>query len=101
MTKDEKLEKIQDALWRRTQRDWVLAVHHILTEPVCPSATIQCEDDEAKYQYWRADRDTIDEAIDAVIAYAYAGLFERSEAIGVPWTEPTLRPVPQEEATNG
>lgn len=101
MTRDEKMSQISSALWNRTKHDWVLEVSHILTEPTCPTAVIRCEDRDAKFQYWRADRDTIDESIDAVIDLAYAGLFEDSNAIGVPWTEPTLRPVPREEEVNG
>ena len=91
-----KLEKISSALWDRTKEDWVLTLDHCLTEPTCPTATIRCENREAGWSYWRADRDTIEEAIEAVIELSHAGLFRKFEGLGVPWSEPTLKPVPAE-----
>jgi len=91
---EEKMGRVGSELWNRTKRDWFLQVNHDLTEPTCPTATIRCEDEDARWQYWRADRDTIEDAIDAVVNFAHAALFEGSTEIGVPWTEPTLRPIP-------
>jgi hypothetical protein len=93
MTHEEKLNALA-VLYDRTEEDWELRVSHCLTEPTCPTAIISCENKEAKFQYWRADRDTIQEAIEAVVDLAYRALFEQSDEIGVPWSEPTLRPVP-------
>lgn len=91
-----KLEKIGTALWDRTKTDWLLTLSHSLTEPTCPTAVIRCEDKSQKWQRWRYDADTVDEAINGVIDVAYAALFEGSKATGVPWTEPTLKRVPNE-----
>lgn len=34
-------------LWDRTNEDWVLEVHHVLTEPVCPTVVIRPEGSNA------------------------------------------------------
>lgn len=90
-----KLEQISTALWDRTKTDWELSINHSLTEPTCPTAIIRAENNKLlKWQYWRADCDTIDGAIDAVIDLAYRALFEDSTDAGIPWTEAKLKKVP-------
>jgi hypothetical protein len=54
------LKKLND-LYRRTQTDWVLTVHVILTEPVCPTVIIAPEGcNAARY---RVDNDSIEQGI--------------------------------------
>jgi len=53
-----------------------LIVHHVLTEPVCPTATIRFEFGPPGF-YFRTDMDTIDEAVKTVVAAAYITLIER------------------------
>ena len=52
-----------------TGEDWVLAVNHILTEPVCPTAWIHPESDPS-FTAFRCDADTLDAAIDGALAMA-------------------------------
>ena len=54
-------------LYERYGRDFILKVHHELTEPTCPSA--QIEDDDGMIVA-RADRDTIEDAINAALQIA-------------------------------
>lgn len=56
-------------LYRVTGDDWVLMVHHILTEPTCPTVIIRREGSNAlRYRY---DRDTIEDGIRAASEAVY------------------------------
>lgn len=83
MTRQEMLDAI-GSLYTSEFGDIKLSVSLILTEPVCPTATIVFEEseveggDQADYPYFRADEGTIDESIDAVVRLAYEGLVNRN-----------------------
>lgn len=67
-------QKAFGALYSKTGMDWLLQVHHILTEPVCPCAMIHAEGDDPANPKWPAFSEgatTIEEAIRAVVAAAY------------------------------
>jgi len=95
------MEIVGDELWRRTKTDWVLTVNHDLTEPTCPTATIRPADEDENWQRWRADRDTIEDAIETVLAVAHAALFAGSADTGVPWSNPRLKPIPPATSEGG
>jgi hypothetical protein len=97
---NEKMDRVGNELWQRTKTDWVLTLSHDLTEPTCPTAVIRPADRAEKLQYWRADADTIDEAISRVVDLAHAALFDGAPGTGTPWSEPTLAPVPTSQAHN-
>mgnify|MGYP006893684592 FL=1 len=59
-------------LFEITGKDWVLRVDHLLTEPTCPTAYVHPEGDPS--DRYRADRDTIEEAINAAVDMAYREL---------------------------
>lgn len=80
-------------LYSATGRDWELRVHHSLTEPElsCPTATIGMEGDNESVLF-RADKDTIDDAIIAVVDMAYdewimKGNIPEPESIGAQETD--------------
>ena len=76
--------------------DWALHVRHTLTEPTCPTATIEQEYDNGLGLYFRADADTIDQAISAVVAQAYRCLILREVFTPlVPWSNPGDKTGPQ------
>lgn len=60
-----KIEKVMENLgkdlWKATKEDWVLEVHHVLTEPVYPTVYLykESEPDEKI----RVDEETIGKAI--------------------------------------
>lgn len=57
------------ALYEKTGKDWVLEVHHILTESTCPTVCIYPEgNDSTRYRF---DRDTIEEGIAAAANAVY------------------------------
>ena len=62
------LARLRD-LYRVTGDDWVLIVHHILTEPTCPTVIIRREDSNALR--YRFDRDSIEEGIQAASEAVY------------------------------
>lgn len=66
-----KMDALSD-LYEKTGKDWVLQVSHILTEPTCPTASIYPEDDPT--DKYRADRDTIEDAINAAVDMVYREL---------------------------
>jgi hypothetical protein len=43
---EDKIAMLRD-LWGITHKDWVLEIHHVLTEPVCPSVVIRPEGSNA------------------------------------------------------
>ena len=67
-------EKLRALKWLElysvTGRDWELRVHHSLTEPIMPTAIIGMENDNESVLF-RADKNTIEEAIIAVVDMAY------------------------------
>ena len=67
----EKLEALS-ILYEKTGKDWILHVSHILTEPTCPTASIHPEGEPT--DRYRADRDTIEDAINVAIDMAYREL---------------------------
>lgn len=67
----EKIRALGD-LWDRKKADWELYVSHCLTEPTCPTAIVRVEG-SADNRY-RADRDTIEAAINAAVDMAYREL---------------------------
>lgn len=75
MIDKEKAARLGD-LWNEEKGELILRVHHALTEPTCPTATIEWEDGEI---ITRMDRDTISEAIDAAIDQAILALIEKEE----------------------
>jgi len=62
------IDRLSD-LYRLTGDDWVLIVHHVLTEPTCPTVIIRREDSNALR--YRFDRDTIEEGIQAATEAVY------------------------------
>jgi hypothetical protein len=71
-----------DGLYAKTEEDWVLEVHHMLTEPTCPSARIAREDSNA-LRYTVA-RDTIEEAIEAAVDLVHREII-LGETIEIEW----------------
>ena len=72
------LKEMWDALgdcWTEEFGELELTVQHTLTEPTCPTATIQTEIDDGPH--WRADQDTIEEAIYQATAAAYLTIVRR------------------------
>ena len=61
--------------WTREYGELELEVHHTLTEPSCPTAIVRTEGEEGPR--WRADANTIDDAIDIALAAAYVTLVQR------------------------
>ena len=76
-TTQEKIEALGD-LYEKTGVDWHLEVNLCLTEPVCPMATISPEGEH--WVRFRADKDTIMEAIDASVDMAYNALILGDES---------------------
>ena len=66
-----KMDALSD-LYEKTGKDWILQVSHILTEPTCPTASIYPENEPT--DRYRADRDTIEDAINAAVDMAYREL---------------------------
>lgn len=60
------LEPLAD-LYELTGVDWLLEVHHVLTEPTCPTVTIRAEDDSDRFPTFQAHGDTIEQGIAAVV----------------------------------
>ena len=88
LTRDEKLAVLNEGLnWNNEGGDWILEIHHILTEPVCPTANIRQEmKHTTKYM---VHADTLDEAIDQCIDLAYRGEILKEPVRGnTPWTNP-------------
>lgn len=56
----EVMAKLSD-LYTRTEMDWVLEVHHCLTEPTCPTVVISPEGLQANR--YRIDCDSIEDGI--------------------------------------
>jgi hypothetical protein len=72
------LKEMWDALgdcWTQEFGELELTVNHTLTEPTCPTAIIATERDAGPR--WRADQDTIDDAIYAATAAAYITIVRR------------------------
>lgn len=72
------LKEMWDALgkcWTQEFGEIELTVNHTLTEPTCPTAIIATEDESGPR--WRADQDTIDEAIYVATYAAYLTLIKR------------------------
>ena len=58
-----------DKLYEITGQDWVLEIHHILTEPTCPTVCIRPEDSNmARY---RIDCDSIEEGVQRAVDLVY------------------------------
>lgn len=90
LTTDEMLDAL-GALYTPEYGDWVLTVHHILTEPTCPSASIAPEDwyerNGPEFGGFQAMADTIEGAVAAAVLSAYSVLIQRLPfRPGVPWT---------------
>ncbi len=62
--------------WTEEFGELELAVHHTLTEPTCPSAIIATENKNGPS--WRADEDTVPEAISRAVTAAYTTIIERN-----------------------
>lgn len=73
-TRDE-IFKALGNFWTQEYGELELEVHHTLTEPTGPMAVVKTEAEEGPC--WRADADTIDEAIDIALAAAYVTLVQR------------------------
>lgn len=74
------VKEMWDALgdcWTQEFGELELEVHHTLTEPTCPTAIIKTEDEGGPS--WRADQDTIEEAIYQATAAAYVTIIQRRE----------------------
>lgn len=56
-------------LYSKTGKDWVITMHHILTEPVCPTVNIHPED--YPINKYAVHANTVDEAIIASCELAY------------------------------
>jgi hypothetical protein len=72
------LEKMWEALgecWTQEFGELELTVNHTLTEPTCPMAVIATESDDGPS--WRADQDTIEQAIYTATVAAYMTIVER------------------------
>ena len=52
--------------------DLILRVHHVLTEPTCPTVVLEWEHNEEIM--FRADYDTLDECVTAALAWARKNL---------------------------
>lgn len=65
-------------LWSLTHHDWDLTLHHCLTEPTCPSASVQPEGHDEFTLFW-CSGDTIDEAIDGALFLAYSYVINGNE----------------------
>lgn len=62
-------------LYTSTGVDWALRIHHDVTEPTCPTATITPElRHSCRYRY---DADTIEEAVIGTVAMAYQELVQK------------------------
>lgn len=87
MTRDDLL-KVLGRLYTPEIGDWELTLHHTLTEPTCPTATVRPEYTEGcKFGGFVAMGGTIDEAIDGALIQAYETLILRKGfEPGVPWT---------------
>lgn len=73
------LQEMWDALsdcWTSEFGELGLHVNHTLTEPTCPTAIISTEIENGPS--WRADQDTIEDAIYQATAAAYATIIERA-----------------------
>lgn len=83
-TIDELIDSLGD-LYSVTGVDWELSSHHILTEPVCPSVTINPEGwNIARYM---VSADTLEGAIRQAIAHVWTEIVERKVVGGAaPWT---------------
>lgn len=62
--------------WTQEFGELEIVVRHTLTEPTCPTAVVGTELED-KGPSWRADQDTIDEAIFAATKAAYMTIIER------------------------
>jgi hypothetical protein len=72
------LMEMWDALgdcWTEDFGELELTVNHTLTEPTCPTAIIATESDDGPR--WRADQDTIEQAIYTATLAAYMTIIER------------------------
>lgn len=68
--------------------DWELTLHHTLTEPTCPGATVKPENKHgSSFSGFMSIGNTIDQAIDGALQQAYDVLILRKGfEPGVPWT---------------
>lgn len=91
VTRDEKLAALRDGLWGKTGRDWILEVSAVLTEPVCPSASVRPEgSNETRYTFVA---DTVEEALDGAVDLAYRGEILGEKVRGnLPFTNPDDHP---------
>lgn len=66
------------APWEKYKSDLVLEVHHVLTEPTCPTAIVRFEMPEraGKDVISRADCNTVEDAINVALAEAFRILSE-------------------------
>lgn len=74
ITKEQMLEALGNC-WTKEFGELELTVTHCLTEPTCPTAVITTEVEGGPY--WRADQDTIEEAISQAVAAAYVTIVQR------------------------
>jgi len=74
MTKDEMLAALRDC-WTQEFGELELTITHCLTEPTCPTAVIATDSEDGPS--WRADQDTIEDAIRVVAAAAYVTIVKR------------------------
>lgn len=87
LTRDELLT-VLGSLYTREVGDWELTLHHTLTEPTCPGATVKPENPHGStFSGFMAMGDTIEEAIHGALLQAYEVLILRKGfEPGVPWT---------------
>jgi len=82
----EKIEALGD-LYTKTGDDWILQINHSLTEPTCPMAVVRREGSNAVR--YRADRNTIEESINAAVDMAYRELILEEKIVSeCPFTNP-------------
>lgn len=73
---DALMKDIGQYLWEKTERDWILRVHHIPTEPVCPDVWLieETPDEGKEARSYRAHADTLQEALQKTFDCAKADL---------------------------
>ena len=58
-----------DGLYSLTDREWVLEIHHCLTEPTCPTVVIRPED--LQIARYRVDTSSIEDGISRAVELVY------------------------------
>lgn len=84
----EELLSALGSIYCPTIGDWEISLHHTLTEPTCPGATVKPENEYGStFSGFVCIADTIDAAIDGALQQAYDVLILRKGfEPGVPWT---------------